>query len=87
MSFSITLTTEDTTKLIDTVNMLDFLFHTLGENHTISIALNDDVTDNYIPQDIKELSAWYKSLIHVIKYSKHNVDLSSDEDYLNSLTA
>jgi len=86
MSLSITLTAEDTNKLIDTANMLDFLFSILGSNDTLSFAANEKLSINYVPEEIQELSSWYKNIIHVIRNAKYDVDLSSDQDYLNSLT-
>lgn len=87
MSLSITLTTEDTNKLIDTVNMLDFLFSILGSNDTLSFALNEKLSVNYVPEEIQELSSWYKNIIQVIRYNTYDNDLTSDEDYLSSLSA
>lgn len=87
MSLSITLTTEDTNKLIDTVNMLDFLFSILGSNDTLSFALNEKLSINYVPEEIQELSSWYKNIIQVIRYNTYDNDLTSDEDYLSSLSA
>ncbi|MFN9113453.1 MAG: hypothetical protein ACK5XN_25560 [Bacteroidota bacterium] len=86
MSLSITLTAEDTNKLIDTANMLDFLFSILGSNDTLSFAANEKLSINYVPEEIQELSSWYKNIIHVIRNANYDVDLSSDQDYLNSLT-
>ena len=87
MSLSITLTSEDTTKLIDTAHLLDLLSSTLGPNDTISVSLTANTSYNYTSQDIVQLSSWYKNIIEVLRYNSYDVDLSNDEDYLASLTA
>jgi hypothetical protein len=87
MSLSITLTSEDTNKLIDTAHLLDLLFSTLDSNDTISISATADTSYNYTFEEIRELSSWYKNIVQVLRYNNYDVDLSNDEDYLASLTA
>jgi hypothetical protein len=87
MSLSITLTSEDTNKLIDTAYLLDLLFTTLGPNDTISVPTTVDTSYNYTSEEIRELSSWYKNIVEVLRYNNYDVDLSNDEDYLASLTA
>jgi 4-diphosphocytidyl-2C-methyl-D-erythritol kinase len=87
MSLSITLTSEDTNKLIDTAHLLDLLFSTLDSNDTISISATADTSYNYTSEEIRELSSWYKNIVQVLRYNNYDVDLSNDEDYLASLTA
>lgn len=76
MSLSITLTTEDTPKLIDTINILDHVFSQLASDHNLT----------YAPEDISELSSWYKNIVQVIRYNNYDTLSSTDEDYLSSLS-
>jgi hypothetical protein len=87
MSLSITLTSEDTNKLIDTAHLLDLLSSTLRSNDTISVSASLDTSYNYTSEEISQLSSWYKNIIEVLRYNNYDVDLSNDEDYLASLTA
>ncbi len=87
MSLSITLTSEDTSKLLDTAHLLDLLSLTVGPNDTISVSTTVDTSYNYTSEEIRELSSWYKNIIEVLRYNNYDVDLSNDEDYLASLTA
>lgn len=69
MSLSITLTYEDTQKLVDTANLLDLLFSMLGRNDTLSFAINKEIPIDYVPEEIEQLSSWYRNLIQVLKYA------------------
>lgn len=86
MSLSITLTTEDTDKLIDTINLLDHIFSQLAPGHSLDIQLNSSVSACYTSEDISDLCSWYKNIVQVIRYNVYENSSIQDEEYLASLS-
>lgn len=87
MSLSITLSIEDTSKLVDTAYLLDHLFSTLKTTDTLDISVDSNISYVYTKEQITELSSWYKNIVQILRYNNYDLDLSSDEEYLESLTA
>lgn len=85
MSISINLTVEDTDKLIDTVNLLDFIASSLEANDTLQLSVNNNLSIVYTSQDIQQISSFYREIVDTLRYNHYDTDLSTDQDYINSL--
>lgn len=87
MSLSITLTTDDTSKLISTTYLLDMIASHLGSELTMTVPNLSGIAQTFTQEEIKELSSWFSSIVQILRYNNYDVDFSNDEDYLASLTA
>lgn len=84
MSLSITLTTDDVSKLSDTSNLLTLLLNNLLSDDNANLIFSDRTFDH---KSVSSLISWYNNLLAIINYNGYAYDASLDEGQLDSLVS